>query len=391
MLRHPIRKDTRQKPRPPIKTAQTPNQFDPSQSTNNKSVANTNENNYHLCRRITKTILMLKQTVFRTTLVAVLGTSSLVAAADEVVVYSARNEQLIKPLFDQYQQETGTTIKYITDGEGPLLARLQAEGESTPADVLITVDAGNLWHAAENNVLRPLESPALEATVPAHLRDPKNRWFGLSVRARTIAYSTERVADGELTTYEDLADPKWKGRLCLRTSKKVYNQSLVAMLIARHGEVAAEQIVKGWVANLAAPPFSNDTKAIEAVAAGQCDVTIVNTYYFGRLQEENPDIPVALFWPNQGAGGVHVNVSGAGITTYAKNPAGAQKLIEWLASENAQGMFAGINMEYPVNEKVETSPLVAAWGKFEQDSLNVAQAGALQAAAVMLMDRAGYK
>ena len=210
-------------------------------------------------------------------------------SAKEVVVYSARNEHLIKPLFDRYTRETGVEIRYITDKAGPLMQRLRAEGKRTPADMLITVDAGNLWHAAQSGVLASVDSAVLNANIPAHLRDSEGRWFGLSERARTIVYSTERVKPGELSSYEDLAEPKWKGRLCLRTSKKVYNQSLVATLIARHGEKQAEQIVRGWVDNLATAPFSNDTKAMQAVAAGQCDVTIVNTYYFGRLQAEQPD------------------------------------------------------------------------------------------------------
>ncbi len=313
------------------------------------------------------------------------------ALAEEVVVYSARNEHLIKPLFDRYTQETGVQIRYITDKEGPLLQRLKAEGERTPADMLITVDAGNLWHAAESGVLAEIHSAVLEANVPSNLRDPQGRWFGLSERARTIVYSTERVKPLELSSYEDLADPKWKGRLCLRTSKKVYNQSLVATLIARHGEDRAEQIVRGWVDNLAAPPFSNDTKAMEAVAAGQCDVTVVNTYYFGRLQKGNPDIKLAIFWPNQDTSGVHINVSGAGVTRHARHREAAQRLLEWLSSETAQGDFAGLNMEYPVNAKVAPDATVAAWGTFKADELNVNEAGRLQADAIRLMDRAGYQ
>ena len=314
-----------------------------------------------------------------------------VSAADEVVVYSARNEHLIKPLFDRYTAETGVPIRFITDKEGPLLQRLKAEGARTPADMLITVDAGNLWHAAETGVLAEIDSPVLDANVPSNLRDPKGRWFGLSERARTIVYSTERVQPGMLSSYEDLADPKWKGWLCLRTSKKVYNQSLVATLIARHGEQNAEQIVRGWVANLATAPFANDTKAMQAVAAGQCDVTVVNTYYFGRLQKEHPDIKLAIFWPNQDSSGVHINVSGAGVTRHAKHPDEARRLLEWLSSEEAQADFAGLNMEYPVNSKVAVDPLVASWGSFKADALHVNEAGRLQADAIRLMDRAGYR
>jgi len=239
--------------------------------------------------------------------------------ADELVVYSARKEHLVKPLFDAYTQKTGVNVKYITDKAAPLLARLQAEGKNSPADMLITVDAGNLWQAAEKGVLTPIQSATLDNNIPAHLRDEKGRWYGLSVRARTIVYATDRVKDGELTTYEDLADAKWSGRLCLRTSKKVYNQSLVAMMIAQQGEKAAEAIVKGWVGNLATVPFSNDTKTMKAIAAGQCDVGIVNTYYYGRLMKKEPGTKLALFWPNQDGRGVHVNISGAGVTKNAKN------------------------------------------------------------------------
>lgn len=325
---------------------------------------------------------------------AVIATSTSVSAT-EVVVYSARNEQLIKPLFDAYTQSTGVAVKFITDKEGPLMARLKAEGRNTPADIFMTVDAGNLWQAANEGLLKPVKSRVLTDNIPAHLRDPGNEWFGLSVRARTLVYNTSKVKPGELSTYEDLANPKWKGRLCLRTSKKVYNQSLVAMMIWEHGEEATEKIVRGWVGNLAADPFPDDTKAMEAVAAGQCDVTVVNTYYFGRLMEKKPNLPLAIFWPNQGAkstsAGVHVNVSGAGITRYAKHPEEAVKLLEWLSSDKAQNLYADVNMEYPANPRVKTDPTVAAWGVFRPSLINVAEAGKLQAKAVMLMDRAGYK
>lgn len=311
--------------------------------------------------------------------------------ADEVVVYSARNEQLIKPLFDAYTKETGTKITFITDKEGPLMQRLKAEGKNTPADLLITVDAGNLWQAAQEDLLKPVKSAALEKNIPAHLRDPGNEWFGLSVRARTMFYNTGKVKPADLKSYEDLADPKWKGRLCLRTSKKVYNQSLVAMMIAEHGAAKAEQIVKGWVANLATQPFPDDTKMLEAVAAGQCDVGIANTYYYGRLMEKSPELPLGIFWANQNGSGVHVNVSGAGVTKYTKNETGAVKLLEWLSSDKAQNLFADVNMEFPANPQIKPDPKVAAWGSFKGNTINVAKAGELQVEAVKLMDRAGYK
>jgi iron(III) transport system substrate-binding protein len=311
--------------------------------------------------------------------------------ADDVVVYSARNEQLIKPMFDAYSKETGVKIKFVTDKEGALLQRLKAEGENTPADMLITVDAGNLWEAAREGSLKPVQSKVLAANIPAHLRDPGNQWFGLSVRARTIFFNNQKVKPSDLSTYEDLGSPKWKGKLCLRTSKKVYNQSLVAMMIAEHGEAKAEQVVKSWVANLATDPFPDDTKMLEAIAAGQCDVGIANTYYFGRLVEKKPGLALGIFWPNQKQNGVHVNVSGAGITQHAKHEKEAIKLLEWLSSEKAQNLFADVNLEYPANPAIKSDPVVAAWGQFKQNPVNVAKAGELQGAAVKLMDRAGYK
>ena len=306
-------------------------------------------------------------------------------------MYSARNEQLIKPLFDAYTKETGVQIKFITDKEGALLQRLKAEGQNTPADILLTVDAGNLWEAAREGMLKSVQSRVMSANVPAHLRDPDNQWFGLSVRARTLFYNTQKVKPADLSSYEELGNEQWKGRLCLRSSKKVYNQSLIAMMIAEHGEAKTEEIVKSWVANLATEPFSDDTKMLEAIAAGQCDVGIANTYYYGRLMEKKPTLPLGIFWPNQKANGVHVNISGAGVVKHAKHEKEAVALLEWLTSTKAQNQFADANMEYPVNSAVKADPVVAAWGGFKQNPLNVAKAGELQAVAVRLMDRAGYR
>jgi iron(III) transport system substrate-binding protein len=323
-------------------------------------------------------------------LIAAVVISGCAKKADELAIYSARNEQLIKPVFDRYTAETGIDIRFVTDDAGPLIERLAAEGANSPADILLTVDAGELWHAAERRLLQPIESKVLTTNIPESLRDPANRWFGLSVRARTIVYSTERVKPEELTTYEALADTKWRGKLCLRTSKKVYNQSLVAMLIAQHGEQQAEQIVRGWVDNLATDVFSNDILLMEAIAAGQCDVGIVNTYYFGRLLRDKPTTPVKLFWADQQGSGVHVNVSGAGVTMHAPHREAAQKFLEWLSQSESQSMFADINLEYPANPQVKADPVVQTWGEFKSNPINIAKAGELQAAAVKLMDRAGY-
>ncbi|MFQ5579946.1 MAG: Fe(3+) ABC transporter substrate-binding protein [Nitrospiria bacterium] len=317
--------------------------------------------------------------------------AAIVFGNEEVVVYSARKEHLIKPVIDAYTKETGVQVKLITDKAAPLLVRLKAEGKNTPADLFLTVDAGNLWQAAEEGVLLPLRSNRLNANIPAHLRDPKGRWVGLSVRARTIVYNTNKVNPSGLSTYENLGTPAWKGRLCLRTSKKVYNQSLVAMMISELGESKSEKIVKSWVGNLATDVFSSDTKVMEAIVAGQCDVGIVNTYYYGRLKRKDPKLPLALFWPNQKGRGVHVNISGGGVTRHTRHKTSAIRLLEWLSSPSAQNLFADGNLEYPVNPKVKPVPEVAAWGAFKPDQINVSKAGELQRDAIKLMDRAGYR
>ena len=314
-----------------------------------------------------------------------------VVAAESVTVYSARNDQLVKPLFDAFSKETGIEVRTLTDKEGPLPQNLKPDRPTTPAYVLLTVHSGNLSPAANSGLLKPVQSATLAANIPAHLRDPGNQWFGLSVRARTMFYNKIKLKPSDLSTYEDLANVKWKGKLCLRTSKKVYNQSLVGMLIEENGEAKTEQIVKGWVANLATDPLPDDTKLLEAIAAGQCDVGIANTYYFGRLIEKKKDLPVGLFWANQQAGGVHVNISGAGVTRHAKNEKAAIRLIEWMSSEKAQNLVADINLEYPANPKVKPDPLVASWGTFKQNQINVNKAGENQVAATKLMDRAGYR
>ncbi len=312
--------------------------------------------------------------------------------SDQVVtIYSSRNEQLIKPLLDKYTAETGVKIELVTDKTGPLMARLQAEGKNTPADMLLTVDAGNLWQAAEQGLLQPIASSVLDTNVPAKYRDPKGQWTGLSLRARTIAYDPSKVTADQLSTYADLADPKWKGKLCLRTSNSVYNQSLVASMIENLGEAETEQVIRGWVDNLATDVFSDDTSMLKAIAAGQCEVGLTNSYYYGRLLDEQADFPVKLFWANQGTTGTHVNISGAGVITGSDNPNGALKLIEWLSSETAQGLYASADKEYPVKEGIDESELLRSWGSFKKDDINVQKFGELQTQAIQMMDKAGYK
>ncbi|MBF8767582.1 extracellular solute-binding protein [Pseudomonas putida] len=313
-----------------------------------------------------------------------------VQAADEVVVYSSRIDELIKPVFDAYMAETGVKVKFITDKEAPLMQRIKAEGEHGVADLLLTVDAGNLWQAEQMGILQPIRSEIIERNIPPQYRASSHGWTGLSLRARTIIYSTERVKPAELSTYEALADKQWEGRLCLRTAKKVYNQSLTATLIESHGEAKAEQIVKGWVNNLSTDVFSDDNAVIQAVEAGQCDVGVVNTYYYGRLHKQNPNLPVKIFWPNQQDRGVHVNLSGIGLTKHAPHPEAAMKLVEWMTGEQAQKLFADLNQEFPANPQVKPSDEVAAWGDFKADSIAVEVAGKRQAEAIRLMDRAGW-
>jgi len=309
--------------------------------------------------------------------------------ATELLIYSSRHYPQ-EPAFDAFAKKTGIALKTFNATDAELFERLRAEGERTPADVLITVDAGNLWNAARAGLLAAVDSRDLAANIPAHLRDPQNRWFGMTVRARTIVYNTKKVKPDELSTYAALGDPRWKGRLCLRTSTHVYNQSLLAAMIKRYGEPTTEEIVRGWVATQ--PILINgDTKILEAVAAGQCDVALANTYYLARLVAKDPSFPVRPFWPDQEGAGVHVNISGAGVTAHARHRAEAIRFLEFLSSPDAQALFAEASFEFPANPHVAPHPLLAKWGTFKMDDLNIAAAGEFQAAATRLADRVGYK
>lgn len=321
--------------------------------------------------------------------------AALQAAEEPVTIYSSRIEQLLKPTLDRYTEETGVPVRMLTDRGNALMERLAAEGEGSPADLLITVDVGNLWQAADRGLLRPIQSESLENDIPAALRDPEGHWFGLSRRERTIFYNPNMVEESELSTYEDLADPKWEGKLCLRTSKQTYTQSLTAMLLEQHGKERTEAIVKGWVNNLATDVFTSDARLLEAMAAGQCSVGIANTYYYGRLINRNADFKdkVTLFWANQseGQGGVHVNLSGGGVTKHAKNPEGALKFLEWISSEKAQAGYTQGTFESPVNAKVTADPIVTAWGTYKPNTINAAAVGRQQPEAILLLDRVGYR
>ncbi|KAA3629551.1 MAG: iron ABC transporter substrate-binding protein [Proteobacteria bacterium] len=331
-------------------------------------------------------------------LVAVALAGTVVVQAAEVNVYSARKEALIKPLLDRFTERTGVTVNLVTGNADALLKRLETEGRNSPADVLLTVDAGRLHRAREAGVLQAVKSAELERSIPAAYRDPNGYWFGLSLRARTILYAKDRVDPAELKSYEDLSDPRWKNRICIRSSDNIYNQSLVAALIDIHGEAKAEQWARGLVANMARPPKGGDRDQIKAAAAGQCDIAIANTYYLAGMLRDEKDADqrraaqkMGVFWPNQAGRGVHVNVSGAGITAAAKNRDQAVKLLEFLANEDSQAWYAQVNNEYPVRPGIAVSELLASWGSFKADDLNLAVLGKNNAAALRLMDRAGWK
>ena len=322
-----------------------------------------------------------------------MGSISQIQAAteDEVTVYSSRKEHLIQPLFEQFTKQTGIEVNYLTGSGSDLIERLKLEGSNTPADMFMTVDAGDLWYAGTQDIFQSISTETIKSNIPSHLRDPNGLWTGLSVRARTIVYSTERVNPNELSTYSDLASNNWNNKLCLRTSKKIYTKSLVASIIHNQGEEKASEVINGWVNNLAAVPNAKDSHVMDAIIAGQCDVGLVNTYYFGRLIEKTPDAPIKLFWANQETTGVHVNVSGAGITKHASNPSGATQLLEWLSSAEAQSIYGSLNKEYPANQNIDSDEIVSSWGSFKQDKMNLSIAGELQADAVKLMQRLGYK
>jgi iron(III) transport system substrate-binding protein len=330
--------------------------------------------------------------------VATLGllTAGLLLAAgcsrgdDEVVrIYTGRHYD-VEQAFQRFSDETGIKVEFLTGNDPELRERIRAEGQDTQADVFMTVDAGNLAVAADEDLFQPLDSQVLRDAVPANLRDPQDRWFGLSLRARTIVYNPSAVPEDQVPrTYAELAEPRWKGRLCLRDSTNVYTQSLVASLIANDGEQRALEIVRGWAAN--AEILNNDVLILESIDQGKCDVGLTNHYYLARELEENPNFGVRLAWADQDGRGTHVNISGAGVTKYADDPALARRLLEWLATDG-QAAFVNGNHEYPVNPAVEAEPLIRdTFGTtFKRDELEAATFGSLNAEAVRLMDEAGY-
>ena len=314
------------------------------------------------------------------------GVFGAVSGDDTVRVYTGRHYDL-EEAFQAFADDASVDVEFLFGGDAELRERLRTEGEATLADVFMTVDAANLQLAAEQGLLQPFDE-GVAADVPDNLVHPDRLWVGLSKRVRTIMYHPGRVDPSELSTYEDLADPRWQGRLCMRNSANVYTQSLVASLIRHHGYDGALEVVSGWVAN-DVEILGSDILILETIAAGECDVGITNHYYLARLLEEDPDFPVLPFWANQEGRGVHVNISGAGVTADADNPALANDLIAWLASEGQEEFVYG-NHEYPVDPDVPPPPLVRPWGEFEEDELPLAEFAALNADAIRLMIEAGY-
>ena len=311
--------------------------------------------------------------------------------ADELTIYTSRQPQLIEPIVEKFSLETGIKVNFLSGNAQELMERIDVEGDNSPADIFMTVDAGVLWQAAERDIFSSTNSKILEENIPSYLRDPENKWFGLSKRARTIVYSNDQFNDNDFSTYEDLADPKWKGKLCLRTSKKVYNRSLMASMIDAYGFEKAKEVVTGWISNLATEVFSNDTNALKAVSSGQCGLTIVNTYYLARLLDDPQYDNLTLFWANQSDRGVHVNISGAGIVKTSKNKQAATLLLEYLSSEKAQDFYASANKEYPVLDGAMVHESIKDWGEFVEDNINVGKLGSLQKEAVFLAQEVGYK
>lgn len=327
----------------------------------------------------------------------VAGLQNAALAEQEVNVYSARKEALIKPLLKQFTTRSGIKVNLVTGKADTLLKRLESEGRNTPADILITTDAGRLFRAQQSGVLQAVKSSKLENIIPANYREPEGFWYGLSVRARPIFYVKGKVNAEELSSYENLTDEKFKGRICIRSSNNIYNQSLVASMIAANGIEATEKWATALVKNMARPPRGGDRDQIRAAATGQCDIAIANTYYYGAMiagkkaRDNNAASKMAIFWPNQSDRGTHVNISGAGVTRYAQHKENAIKLLEFLVNKTSQKWYADVNHEYPVRKDVSASELLKSWGQFKSDAINLSLLGKNNPAAVKLMDRAGWK
>ncbi|MEO1392161.1 MAG: Fe(3+) ABC transporter substrate-binding protein [Cyanobacteria bacterium J06634_5] len=320
------------------------------------------------------------------------------AESGQVVnLYSARHYDSDETLYDEFTADTGIAVNVIEGKADELIERIKNEGEQSPADVFVAVDAGRMWRAQEAGILQAVTSDELNSKVPENLREPNGEWYGLTTRARVLVYNTDAVTPDELSTYEDLADPKWNGKVCVRSSGNIYNQSLVGSMIESMGAEATEEWASGLVANFARPPEGGDTDQIKAVAAGQCDVALVNHYYWARLakSDDASDQAVieqtAVFFPNQNDRGTHVNISGLGLVQGAPNAENGIAFMEFVMSSKAQKVFAEGNNEYPVVTGIEVDPIVAELGEFQVDDTNVAFYGINNPQASEIMDRAGWQ
>ncbi|HIF06740.1 MAG TPA: Fe(3+) ABC transporter substrate-binding protein [Gemmatimonadetes bacterium] len=317
--------------------------------------------------------------------------------ASVVNVYSHRHYDTDQELFRRFTESTGIVVNVQTASADELITRLETEGADTEADILVTVDAGRLQRARSRGLLRPVSSPTLEENVPSNLRDPDGYWYGLTQRGRVIVYAKDRVSPEDLSTYEDLADPKWRGKILVRSSENIYNQSLLASIVAASSMDAAEYWAAGVVANMARTPQGSDRDQVRDVAAGVGDLAIVNTYYLGLLfnGEDERDRAlkdeVGVFFPNQDDRGAHMNVSGAGVTAHSPNPENALRLLEFLTDTEAQTGYAEANFEYPVKPGIEWAETLKEWGQFRADTLNLSVLGELNVQAVMAFDRAGWR
>lgn len=317
---------------------------------------------------------------------------------DKVVnLYTSRHYDTDEELYDQFTEETGITVNVIAGKADELIERLEREGESTEGDVFITADAGRLHRAKEAEILQPVESETLTENIPEKFRDEDNQWFGLTKRARILAYDPERVDEEELSTYEDLAEDKWQDRILVRSSENIYNQSLVASLISINGTEETKVWAEGLVENMARDPQGGDRDQAKGIAAGEGDVAIMNSYYLGHMlnSADEEEVKVAedleVFFPNQETTGTHVNVSGAGVVKGSPNQEEAVKFIEFLSSEDVQKKFSEANYEYPVNPAVEPSELLQSWGEFKEQDINLTQLGENNTEALMLMNEVGWK
>lgn len=320
------------------------------------------------------------------------------AAEEQVVnVYTHRHYDADNELYKKFEEETGIKVNVISANADELIQRLESEGENSPADVLVTVDGGRLNRAMDKGLLQPVDSEVLNQNLPDEFREPSGHWFGLTYRARIIAHSKERVPAGAIQDYEDLADPKWKGKILVRSSEHIYNQSLTASILLANGEEKTESWAKGLVANFARTPKGNDRDQVKAIASGEGDIAIVNSYYIGLLlsseneEERKAGEGVTLVFPNQGNRGTHINISAAGVTKHAPNKENAVRFIEFLSGEKAQGVFASANYEYPTNPAIPFSDLLQSWGEFKKDSASVSRIGRNNEKAVLLMENAGWK